>query len=70
MAFAGAARIFSFLDEEPETDDGYVTLVNAQEKNGGLTRLRSTQDFGHGSILIMTVRWPIQSWKGTLYLTM
>ena len=37
MAFAGAARIFSFLDEEPETDDGYVTLVNAQEKNGGLT---------------------------------
>ncbi len=37
MALAGAARIFSFLDEEPETDDGYVTLVNAQEKNGVLT---------------------------------
>lgn len=37
MALAGAARIFSLLDEEPETDDGYVTLVNAQEKNGVLT---------------------------------
>ena len=29
MAGAGAQRIFDLLDEEPETDDGYVTLVNA-----------------------------------------
>lgn len=29
MAGAGAQRIFALLDEEPETDDGYVTLVNA-----------------------------------------
>ena len=29
MAMAGAERIFSMLDESPETDDGYVTLVNA-----------------------------------------
>ncbi|MGX8678738.1 MAG: ABC transporter ATP-binding protein [Sphaerochaetaceae bacterium] len=35
-ALAGAQRIFSFMDEPPETDNGYVTLVNAQEKNGGL----------------------------------
>ncbi len=34
MALAGASRIFAFLDEEPETDDGYVTLVNAREENG------------------------------------
>ena len=29
MAIAGADRIFGFLDQKPETDDGYVTLVNA-----------------------------------------
>ncbi|WP_419559918.1 ABC transporter ATP-binding protein [Ruminococcus sp.] len=36
-ALAGASRIFAFMDEEPETDDGYVTLVNAKEENGSLT---------------------------------
>ncbi|MCR5468398.1 MAG: ABC transporter ATP-binding protein/permease [Lachnospiraceae bacterium] len=36
MALAGADRIFKLLDEEPETDDGYVTLVNAKEENGKL----------------------------------
>ncbi len=29
MALAGAERIFDLMDEEPEADDGYVTLVNA-----------------------------------------
>ncbi len=37
MALAGADRIFKMLDEEPETDDGYVSLVNAEEINGQLT---------------------------------
>ena len=37
MALAGCDRIFSLLDEAPETDEGYVTLVNAKEKNGKLT---------------------------------
>lgn len=37
MALAGAERIFNTLDEKPETDDGYVTLVNAKEENGTLT---------------------------------
>jgi ATP-binding cassette subfamily B multidrug efflux pump len=32
-ALAGASRIFAFMDEKPETDDGYVTLVNAKEEN-------------------------------------
>ena len=36
-ALAGASRIFAFMDEESETDDGYVTLVNAKEENGVLT---------------------------------
>ena len=35
MGLAGAHRIFMLLDEEPETDDGYVTLVNAREKEDG-----------------------------------
>ena len=35
-ALAGAARIFAFMDEEPEADDGYVTLVNAKEENGAI----------------------------------
>lgn len=37
MALAGCDRIFSLLDESPETDEGYVTLVNAKEENGKLT---------------------------------
>ena len=36
MALAGAERIFELMDEAPETDQGYVTLVNAEEKNGEL----------------------------------
>ncbi|MBP3489514.1 MAG: ABC transporter ATP-binding protein [Roseburia sp.] len=37
MALAGSERIFSLLDEKPETDDGYVTLVRAKKENGNLT---------------------------------
>lgn len=36
MGLAGASRIFGLLDEEPEFDEGYVTLVNAKEENGKL----------------------------------
>lgn len=36
MGLAGAARIFALLDEEVETDEGYVELVNVTEKNGTL----------------------------------
>ena len=35
MALAGAERIFNLLDEEPETDEGYVTLVNARKDENG-----------------------------------
>ncbi len=35
MAMAGAERIFSLLDEESETDNGYVELVNAKERPDG-----------------------------------
>ncbi len=37
MAMAGAERVFNLMDEEPEVDEGYVTLVNAKEVNGALT---------------------------------
>lgn len=36
MALAGCERIFALLDETPEVDDGYVTLVNAKEVDGKL----------------------------------
>ena len=36
MALAGAERIFRLLDEQPETDEGYVTLVNAKKEQGEL----------------------------------
>ncbi len=38
MALAGANRIFSLIDEQPECDEGYVTLVNAEvDENGNIT---------------------------------
>ena len=41
MGLAGAHRIFTLLDEEPETDEGYVTLVNAKEnENGEITECK------------------------------
>ncbi|MBO5477754.1 MAG: ABC transporter ATP-binding protein [Clostridia bacterium] len=36
MALAGASRIFEMMDEKPEEDKGYVTLVNAKRVNGEL----------------------------------
>lgn len=36
MALAGAERIFALLDEKSEEDNGYVTLVNAEYKDGKL----------------------------------
>ena len=36
MGLAGAERIFDLMDEHPEQDEGYVTLVNAREENGQL----------------------------------
>lgn len=41
MALAGAERIFRLMDEEPEEDEGYVTLVNAKkDENGTLTECK------------------------------
>lgn len=35
MGLAGAERIFTLMDQQPEEDDGYVTLVNVQEEDDG-----------------------------------
>ena len=41
MALAGAERVFELMDEEPEFDEGYVTLVNAKEdENGNLVECK------------------------------
>ncbi len=46
MGMAGAERIFALMDEKPETDDGYVTLVNANiAPDGSITE--SKKHTGH-----------------------
>ena len=46
MALAGAERIFDLMDQEPEADNGYVTLVNAQiDEQGNITE--SEKRTGH-----------------------
>ncbi len=46
MALAGAERVFQLMDEEPEVDNGYVTLVNAAiGSDGGITE--SEKRTGH-----------------------
>ena len=43
MGLAGATRIFTLIDEEPEIDDGYVTLVNANiDENGNIIETENT----------------------------
>ena len=46
MAFAGAERIFAFMDEHPETDEGYVTLVNAHISEDGQVQ-ECAENTGH-----------------------
>ena len=40
MGLAGAERIFNLMDQEPEQDEGYVTLVNAIERDGQLVECK------------------------------
>ena len=40
MAMAGANRIFGLMDQEPERDEGYVTLVNAKEVDGKIVECK------------------------------
>lgn len=44
MAMAGAKRVYALLDEEPEVDEGYVTLVNAKEVDGKIVETDERTD--------------------------
>ncbi len=44
MAQAGAERIFTLIDQVPEVDDGYVTLVNAREEDGKIVECSEKTD--------------------------
>lgn len=46
MALAGAQRVFRLLDERPETDEGYVTLVNVEKAEDG-SLLETAKHTGH-----------------------
>lgn len=53
MALAGAQRIFALLDEKPEVDEGYVTLVNATEDaDGTIHETEKHTGIWHGNIFI------------------
>ena len=55
LGFAGAGRIFDLMDNEPEKDDGYVTLVRAREKTDSWKNVK-TEIYTPGSIPAMTAR--------------
>lgn len=67
-ALAGAERIFAVIDEKPETDDGYVTLVNARRRPDG--SLEETEEHtglwawrhphGDGSLTYTQVRGAVE----------
>ena len=62
MGLAGAGRIFELIDEKPEEDEGFVTLVNAKhDENGELVEADHPTHIWHGSIRVRTVLSPIQS---------
>ena len=44
MGLGGASRIFDLLNEKPETDEGYVTLVHAKEENGKMVEKTNKED--------------------------
>ncbi len=46
MGLAGAERLFELADEEPEHDEGYVTLVNAKMENGKLVEVPANKHTG------------------------
>jgi len=59
MALAGAERIFKLIDEQSESDDGCVTLVNARYVNGVLAEIGEKQISGHGNARMKMARLPI-----------
>ncbi len=51
MGMAGASVIFDLIDEEPEADEGYVTLVRAKKKRTeSFGNVRNVPECGRGNI--------------------
>ena len=65
-ALAGAQRIFAFMDEEPEVDNGYVTLVNAREENGEIVESPTRTGLWAGNTPMGMAPLPTPSWRGGL----
>lgn len=65
MALAGGDRIFKLLDEKPETDEGYVTLVNATKKyvEGSAAEGCSSDEKGSYVLEESTERTGLWAWK-------
>ena len=51
MAMAGTERIFELMDEKPEADDGYVTLVNANIDENGNIKIGYVGAFNYAEVV-------------------
>ena len=63
MGLAGADRIFKMLDEAPEVDDGYVTLVNAKRVDNGKTDETAVVPNSEQELTETTERTGLWAWK-------
>ena len=63
MALAGADRIFKMLDEEPEVDDGYVTLVNVKVEDSGKSSDSTVVPTQEEKLVETTERTGVWAWK-------
>ncbi len=69
MAMAGAGRIFKLMDEKPETDDGYVTLVHCKKNGEELTEVSEDEAMQHKHSNEYVWAWKHPHGDGTLTYT-
>ena len=66
MAMAGAGRIFKLMDEKPETDEGYVTLVHCKKNGEELTEVSEEEALAHKHSKEYVWAWKHPHQDGTL----
>jgi len=69
MAMAGADRIFKLIDEKPEEDDGYVTLVHCKKEGENLTEVTEEEADAHKHSKDYVWAWKHPHGDGTLTYT-
>ena len=69
MAMAGASRIFKLMDEKPEEDDGYVTLVHCRKNGEELTEVSEDEALRHKHSHDYVWAWKHPHGDGTLTYT-